>query len=95
MSAIGIVLTAHVKDPVKWEKGFRSHGELLKGGLMTSLIHYTITKNSDVVMYSETDSVDEYMKFLQSPEIVQAMTEDGVDRETLKVYTLDKEFKAS
>jgi hypothetical protein len=95
MSGIGIVLTAHVKDPVKWESGFRSHSDLLKRGPMTTLIHYTITKNSDVVMYSETDSVDEYMKFLQSPEIVQAMTEDGVDRETLKVYALDKEFRAS
>lgn len=91
MSGIGVVLTAHVKDPAKWERSFRSHSDLLKRSSM-QLIHYTITNNNDVVMYSETDDVNEYMDFLRSPEVTQAMAEDGVDRETLKVYALEKEF---
>jgi hypothetical protein len=87
----GVVLTAHVKDSAKWEKGFRSHSELFKQNNI-SLIQYSITKNNDVVMYSETDDVDAYMKFVQSPATAQAMSEDGVDRDTVKVYPLQKEF---
>jgi hypothetical protein len=92
MSGIGVVLTAHVKDPARWEKGFRSHGDLLKNS-PTHLLHYTITKSNDIVMYSETENVEEYMKFLRSPEVEKAMTEDGVERDTLKIYALDKEFE--
>ena len=90
----GVVLTAHVKDSAKWEKGFRSHGELFKRNNI-SLIHYTITSNNDVVMYSETDDVDAYMKLVQSPATVQAMADDGVERDTVKVYLLNKELKPS
>ena len=90
----GVVITAHIKDSAKWEKGFRSHRELFKQNNI-SLIHYTITKNNDVVLYSETDDVDAYMKFVQSPATIQAMAEDGVERDTVKVYPLDKELKPS
>jgi hypothetical protein len=92
MSGIGVVLTAHVKDPAKWEKGFRSHTELHRRG-PTQLIHYTVTQNNDIVMYSETENVDEYLKYIRSPEVAKAMDEDGVDRDTLKVYPLEKEFE--
>ncbi len=26
-----VIVTAQVEDPVKWEEGFRTHGELLRG----------------------------------------------------------------
>ena len=60
-----------------------------------TLIHYTITSNNDVVMYSETDDVDAYERFVQSSATAQAMEEDGVERDTVKVYRLDKELKPS
>jgi hypothetical protein len=88
----GIVLTAHIKDSARWEKSFRSHGELFRQNNIT-LIHYTITNNNDVVMYSETDDVEAYERFVQSPATAQAMEEDGVERDTVKVYRLDKELK--
>jgi hypothetical protein len=90
----GIVLTAHIKDSAKWEKGFRSHGELFKHNNIT-LIRYTITNSNDVVMYSETDDVDAYERFVQSPATAQAMEDDGVERDTVKVYRLDRELKPS
>ena len=91
MSGTGIVLTVHVKNPAKWEQGFRSHTELHGRG-PTQLMHYTITNNNEVIMYSETENVDEYMKYIRSPEVAKAMDEDGVDRDTLRVYALDKEL---
>jgi hypothetical protein len=90
----GIVVTAHVKDSAKWERGFRSHQELFKRSHI-SLINYTITKDNDVIMYSETDDVDAYRRFVESPDVAKAMEEDGVDRSTVKVYPLDKQLKPS
>ena len=90
----GVVFTAHVKDPAKWEKGFRSHSDLFKQSNV-SLIHYTITKGNDVVLYSETDDVDAYTRLIDSPAVVKAMDEDGVERSSIKIYSLDKELKPS
>jgi len=90
----GVVLTAHVKDPVRWEKSFRTHRDLFKESHV-SLIHYTITGGNDVVMYSETDDVESYKRLVSSTAVVRAMEEDGVDRSSVKVYTLDKELKPS
>lgn len=90
----GIVITAHVKDSAKWEKGFRSHQELFRRNNI-SLINYTITKDNDVVLYSETDDVSAYTNFVRSPDVAKAMEDDGVDRSTLRVYALDKQLKPS
>jgi hypothetical protein len=92
----GMIITAHVKDPARWEKGFRSHSDILKRGHV-SIVHYTITQDNDVVMYSESDDPDPDVakRFVESPETAKAMEEDGVQRDTLKVYMLDKDFKPS
>jgi hypothetical protein len=90
----GVVVTAHIKDSAKWEKGFRAHGELFRRNNI-SLIHYTITKSNDVVMYSETDDVDAYLNFVRSPDVVRAMADDGVEGDTVKVFALEKELKPS
>ena len=87
----GVVLTAHVKDAAKWEKSFRTHSDLFKRNNI-SLIHYTITKNNDVVMYSETDDVEAYRNFAQSPDVARAMEEDGVERDSVKIYPLEKDL---
>jgi hypothetical protein len=90
----GVVLTARVRDPAKWEQGFRSHRELFRKNNIT-MMHYTITRNNDVVLYSETDDIEAYMTMVQSPAIAQAMAEDGVERDSVRIYALDKELKAS
>jgi hypothetical protein len=92
----GMIITAHVKDPTRWEQGFRSHKDLLKQAHIT-VVHYTITKSNDVVMYSETDDndPDRALKLMDSPETARAMEEDGVDRATVRVYSLDKDLRFS
>jgi hypothetical protein len=90
----GAILTANVKDATKWEKSFRGHTDLFRRNNI-SLINYTITKDNDVVMYSETNDVESYMSFVQSPVVAKAMEEDGVDRSSVKVYPLDKQLNPS
>jgi hypothetical protein len=87
-----IVLTATVDDATVWEERYRSHGEVFKQvwpGPMP-VIHFTTTEDNEVAMCTDVDDVDAYFKMLGSPEIAEAMAHDGVQRNTVKVYVLDK-----
>jgi hypothetical protein len=90
----GVVMTAHVKDAARWEKGFRGHADLLKRSGMSN-IHYTIADNNDVVIYFETDDIEAFRSSVQSPEIIRGMEEDGVVRDTVKAYSLEKDVVPS
>ena len=86
-----IVITAQVEDAAKWEASYRTHGELLKG-MTASSSHFTTTEDNEVVIFAEVGDIDTYMEILKSETTIKAMAEDGVKRETVKVYVLDKEF---
>jgi hypothetical protein len=45
-----------------------------------------------MTLYADVDDVDKYMEVLESPATAEAMSSDGVKRETVKVSVLDKEF---
>jgi hypothetical protein len=85
-----IVLTAQVEDPSTWEQKYRAHTDLMELGNLSS-VHYTVTDDG-IVMYMEADDLDAYMEFMGSEAVADAMKEDGVKRETVKVHVLDKEF---
>lgn len=40
----------------------------------------------------EVTNLDRYLELMDSPETAEAMAQDGVKRETVKVYVLDKEL---
>ena len=46
-----------------------------------------------LVMYAEPDDVDKWLEILESPATEEAMNYDGVKRDTVKVFVLDKEFR--
>ncbi len=87
-----VVLTAQVEDSVAWEKAYRSHGDLFRqlwnGPVPTA--HFAATEENEVVMHMEVDDLDEYFRMLERPEIADAMANDGVKRDTVKVYVLNK-----
>jgi hypothetical protein len=88
-----VVLMAQVKNIDAWEKAFRTHGDLFKSqGQAISPISYTKTGN-EVVLCSEVADVNTYRKMVNSPETIAAMEQDGVKRETLRVFELDKELR--
>ena len=86
-----VIITAQVEDSAQWERGFRTHGELL-GTMSQSVTHFATTDNNEVVLYSEPEDLDTYMQVLESEETADAMALDGVKRDTVKVFVLDKEF---
>ena len=87
-----VIVTAEVEDAAKWEKGFRTHGELFSSQTVNKPIDFTVTGQNQVVALFEPDDLDKYMQVLDSPATAEAMDVDGIKRETVKVFVLDKEF---
>ena len=88
-----VVVTAQVEDPVKWEKNFRTHGALFKSQTVTTPVRFATTDGNHVAVCLEPDDLDTCMKILASPATAEAMAFDGVKKETVKVFVLDKELK--
>lgn len=88
-----VVVTAQVEDPLKWERGFRTHGDLFRSQSVTKPISFATIEGNQVAICAEPDDLDTFMKILDSPATAEAMAFDGVKRETVKVFALDKEFK--
>ena len=88
-----VVLTAQVEDPVKWEKGCRTHGDLFRSQTVTKPINFATIEANPVAVCAEPNGLHTFMKILDSPATAEAMAFDGVKRETVKVFAPDKEFK--
>ena len=86
-----VILTARVKSGKKWEKAFRTHGDLFRSAGI-GLIEYTIADGDFVVMCTDVADVDGYLAFLKSESTREAMKEDGVKRKSVQVYVLDQQF---
>jgi hypothetical protein len=87
-----VLVTAQVQDPVKWEAGFRTHGDLFRSMKVRDAMHYAI-KGNEISVFSETENLDAFMEVMNSQATADAMAFDGVKRETVKVVVFDKEFK--
>ncbi len=89
-----VVVTAQVEDSVKFEAGFRTHADLFRNVLaVTAPVYFAINEGNEIAVYAEPDNLDTFMKGMEGPATAEAMTQDGVKRETVKVFVLDKEFK--
>jgi len=89
-----IVVVGQVEDTTKWEEGFRSHGEHFKNNMgVTKPIEFTVNERNEVAVCFEPADVARFMASMETPENVAAMEQDGVKRETVKVYVMDKEFQ--
>src|SRR5713226_8865364 len=86
-----VIVTAQVQDPVKWEAGFRTHGDLFRT-YTRAPIHFTIAGN-EVTICMEPDNLDTFRRAMESQATVEAMAFDGVKRETVKTFVLDREMK--
>ena len=86
-----VIVTAQVEDSAAWEKGFRTHGDLFNEYTATA-IHFTATPENEVAIVWKIDDLDKFLGLMESPATVEAMEFDGVKRDTVKVYVLDKDF---
>ncbi len=88
-----VVVTAQVEDTTKWEAGLRSRGDLLKSMTVTTPVRFAISEGNEVAVYCEPDNLDTFMEGMGASAVAEAMAADGVKRETVKTYVLDKEFQ--
>lgn len=88
-----VIITAQVEDSAKWEAGFRTHVDLFRTMSITKPIEFTTLPNNDVALCAEPDDLSAYLKILDSPATAEAMAFDGVKRDTVKVFVLDKDVK--
>jgi hypothetical protein len=88
-----VLVVAQVEDPVKWEDSFRTHGGLFRSQTVTKPIDFGTIEGNQVAVCFEPNDLDLFMRILASPATAEAMALDGVKRETVKVFVLDKELK--
>ena len=89
-----IVITAKVKDVVKWEEQYRAHAPMLRElmGVSRPVQFSTDAQTSEICLSAEPDDLEHYLAMAQSPEIAQDMEKNGVLRETVKLFILDKQL---
>ena len=87
-----VITTAKVEDGAKWEQGFRTHADLFRSMTIGRPIHFSVTGENEVAIIFEPDDLEKYQQVFDSSATEEAMAFDGVKRETVKVYILDKEF---
>ncbi len=88
-----VIVTAQVEDPVKWEEGFRTHSELFRSMTVTRPVIFSTIEGNEVAVCSEPEDLKTFMDVMDSPATAEAMEFDGVKRDTVRVFVLDKEFK--
>jgi hypothetical protein len=86
-----IIVTAQVEDAAAWEEGFRTNGELFRSQTVYR-VEFTHNEANEVAVCFEPEDFDRFMEIFGSPATGEAMEADGVKRETVKVYVMDKEF---
>ena len=88
-----VLIIAQVENSAKWEAGFRSHVDLFRKMTLSKPINFATTDNNEAAVCGEPDDLNKYMEILNSPATAEAMAFDGVKRDTVKVFILDKEVK--
>jgi hypothetical protein len=88
-----VLVVAQCQDSVKWEQGFRTHTDLFRSMTVTKFMSYGISDGNHIAVYGEPSDLAAYMKVLESPATAEAMASDGVLRDSVKVFVLDKEVE--
>ena len=79
-----VIVTLQVEDTVKWEAGFRTHGDLFRSQTVTTAIGMGTREGNEVAVCLEPADLATFMAGLDSPETAAAMAQDGVKRETVR-----------
>ena len=89
-----IVATIEVEDLAKWEAGFLTHDDLFRRQTIRGGYDYTmIEEEKRVVLCAEVSDVETFFQVLNSQDAEDAKEMDGVKRESIRFYVLDKRFE--
>jgi hypothetical protein len=86
-----VVVTAQVNDVAEWEERFRTHGDLFLKQTISRVDLGSIDEDYVACVF-HADDLDAFFEVLGSPESAEAMEGDGVDRESVKVFVIDRRF---
>ena len=86
-----VLVIAEVENLEDWERGFRTHGDLFRQ-MGVSRMEFGTGPGNRIAVAGDTNNLDAYMKILESPATADAMASDGVKRETVQVFVLNKEL---
>lgn len=84
-----IAVTAKVDDGPTWAQRIKTHADLFRKYGIHGAVEMTYTEDNDISLSFEVEDVDAYFKQMDSAATRTAMAEDGVQRETVKVFVLD------
>lgn len=88
-----VIITAEVENLDAWEKGFRSHVDLFRQ-MGVETMEYATAAGNRVAVCGDTTDLDAYLRIFNSPATAEAMSHDGVKRETVQMFVLDKALAA-
>ena len=87
-----VIVTATVEDGARWEEAFRKHKKLFREYSATAL-HFTVTEANEVAIFMKVKKVSTFLEQMAAPATAEAMAGDGVKRETVRIFVLDKEVE--
>ena len=86
-----ILATVEVENAEEWKHAFRTHGELFRQQTI-SRVDIGTTDDNHVACVFQVNDPDAFFEIFNSPETAEAMANDGVKPETLKVFVVDGRF---
>ena len=90
--AASVVVVAEVEDPEKWEMGFRSHADLFRSQTVKKPVDFSIMGNT-IAVCMRPDDLGRFMEIFHSPATAEAMKFDGIKRETVQTFVLDRKLE--
>lgn len=88
-----VLVVAKCEDPAKWAAGFRTHADLFRTAYGSNAVSYGTAQDNYVAGCFETHDLAKTRSAIASPETAKAMEFDGILRDTVKVFVLDKELE--
>jgi hypothetical protein len=88
-----VIVTGEVENGANWETKFRTNVELFRSQTSVSPMRFTVDDDNRFAIYTEVTDLKTFQEVLDSQATVDAMINDGVKRETVQVYVLDKELE--
>ena len=89
-----VVATIEVEDLSEWEENFRTHGDLFRRQTIKGHYDYAMIEDGNrVVLSADVDDIDTFFKVLGSQDADDAKDFDGVKRESIQFYVLDRRFE--
>ena len=70
----------------------RKHKKLFREYSATAL-HFTVTEANEVAIFMKVKKVSTFLEQMAAPATAEAMAGDGVKRETVRIFVLDKEVE--